>query len=68
MKLDEKNEKFHEIGIKLLGQLFKYIEIKDKNNNAKDKNENINNKEYKNMSLDQIIEVMNNNFNNKKYQ
>ena len=68
MKLDEKNEKFHEIGIKLLGQLFKYIEIKDKNNNAKDKNENINNKEDKNISLDQIIEVMNNNFNNNIYE
>ena len=47
MKIQEKNEIFHEMGIKYLSQLFKFIKIK-KNNNEKNKNDiNISNKKKK---------------------
>ena len=44
MKLDEKNERFHEIGIKYLNQLFKLIKVNKKKKQKKDEKENKNDK------------------------
>ena len=68
MKIDEKNEIFHEMGIKYLSHLFKYIKFKkiDKENKINSKNKN--NKENKekgdkNENIEIIQEENNNNEN-----
>ena len=51
MKIDEKNEIFHEMGIRYLSQLFKFIKISQKKLSEKEKkNNNINNKDKINTS------------------
>ena len=57
MKLDEKNEKFHQIGIKYLNQLFKFIKIKKQ---KKQRKETINNNNSNNNNIEDNKSIISN--------
>jgi hypothetical protein len=57
MKLDVKNEKFHQIGIKYLNQLFKFIKIKKQ---KKQRKETINNNNSNNNNIEDNKSIISN--------